>query len=205
MVEKLSKKEIKKKIDEGYIRTIVLYELIGNPKEHIEKTMRVFLDNIASDEQIIVLREEVEETIELENGLFSSAAEVEYLILGLEKLTWLAFNFMPASIEIKEPKELTFREKDLTLWLNDLLSKLHEVNTAHAAIKNENQALVRNINALVRNSVLLAMKPEEKLTAKEIGKRVGIAPDQLMPFLEAMIKEDKLEHKNHKFWKKTNK
>jgi len=198
--KKLTKKEIKEHLEKGYVHVNVIYEMIGNPKEHIEKTLRLFLENIERDPDIITLKKDFEETMELEEkGLFSTAAEVEYLILGIEKITWLAFNFMPASIEILGPKELTFTEKDFTNWLNDLLSKLHEVNTVHAALRNEHQALVRNVNALVRNNVILAL--DKPMTAAEIGKKVGIPTKQLLPFLEAMVKEGKLEHKGKHFSK----
>ncbi len=200
MTKKLDKKEIKAHVDKGYIQAIVLFEMVGSPKEHIEQAMKLFMDNIRSDKDIITLKEDFEDTIETEGKMFSTAAEAEYLILGIEKLTWLAFNFMPASIDIKAPKELTFKEKDFTNWLNDLLAKLHEVNTVHTAMKSEHQAMVQNINALLRNNILLALHGE--MTANEISKKVGIGSKQLLPFLEAMVKEGKLDHKGKKFKKK---
>ncbi len=175
--------------------------MIGSPKEHIDNTIKLFLDDIAQDESIILLRQDLEETIPLEGNMFSAAAECDYLIQGIEKLTWLAFNFMPASIEITAPKELTFRDKDFTNWLGDLLSKLHEVNTIHTGLKNEHAAMVKNINALVRNNILLALG-KDSLTAAEISKRIGMSTKNVLPFLEALIKEQKIVHKNNKYSRK---
>lgn len=199
---KLTKKEIKKLVDdEGYVHINVLFEIIGSPKNHVKDAMHLFLKNIAGDTNIKLLSEDLEEIIELEGGMFSIAAEVEYLVLGIEKLTWLAFNFMPASIEIKAPAELTFNDKDLSAWLNDLLAKLHEVNTIHTGLKSQYDAMVKNVNALVRNVVLLAVG-EGQLTSKEIASKAGMSDKAILPFLEALIKEGKIVHDGKKYSKK---
>ena len=165
--------------------------------------MQSFLDNINQDQQITTIAEDLEEVIEIDesDGLFSAAAEVEYLVLGLEKLTWLAFNFMPASIEIKEPRELTFKEKDFTNWINDLLAKLHEVNTTHTGLKTEHGALIKNLNAAIRNNILMAMdlvgnEPEA------IAGRVGMQADIVEKYMHAMAKEKQLLFKDGAFSKK---
>lgn len=163
--------------------------------------MKLFLENIRQDESIILLKEDVEETISIEGDMFSGAAECDYLVHGIEKLTWLAFNFMPASIEIKAPKELTFRDRDFSNWMGDLLSKLHEVNSVYTGLKNEHAAMVKNINALVRNNILLGLG-KENLSAAELGKRIGMSTKSILPFLEALIKEQKLIHKNNKYSRK---
>ena len=198
---KLTRKEIKEKIEDGWVHVNIIFEMVGSPKEHIEKSMDAFLANIAGDDQITMLSEDREETIEVEDskGLFSAAAEVEYLVYGIDKLTYIAFNFMPASIEIKAPKEMTFRDKDLTGWFGDMLAKLHEVNSVHAAVKGENKQLILTTNTLIRNNILLALEGE--MTAKEIAGKVGMKEEHLLPFLEAMVKELRLEHKGKKFWK----
>jgi hypothetical protein len=200
-VKKLSSKDIKQKVSEGWIHTVVLFELIGMPKDHVKKTMDAFLVTIEQDDQVITLSKDVDEVVEIDGGLFSAAAEVDYLIFGLEKLIWLTFNYMPASIEIKAPAELTFRDKDMSEWLSDLLAKLHEINSIHTGLKSQHDALVKNLNAAIRNSVLLALGGE-KLDAKAIAVKVGIGEAQVVAFLEAMIKEGKLVQEGKKYKKK---
>lgn len=195
--EDLSKKDIKRMIEEeGYIHANFLFEIVGNPKEHVETALKMFLENIDADQQVICLRKDVEEVIQLEGeDLFSVAAEVEYLVLGLEKFTWLAFNFMPASVEVIAPKEITFSDKDFGMWMNDLLAKLHEVNTMHTTVKSEHSALVKNLNAVIRNSIVLVLKGKE-MTAEEIGPHLGMGEASVVKFLEAMEKEKKIVSKN---------
>lgn len=202
-VHKLSSKEKKAKIEEGWLHISVLFELVGNPKEHIEQTLQGFLDNINQDEHITTISEDIEETLELEEskGVFSAAAEVEYLVFGLDKLTWFAFNFMPANIEIKAPGELTFKDKDFSDWINDLLAKLHEVNTIHTALKSEHQQLIKNLNISVRNSILLACE-HETVDVKHVAKKIGMGEQVVQQFLDALEKEGKVEKNGKKYKRK---
>jgi AAA+ ATPase superfamily predicted ATPase len=197
MAHELSRKEIKEKISEGYVRATIIFEIVGEPKEHVEKSIKMFIENIREDKQIITISEDYEETIKLEDGMYSTAAEVEYLIVGLEKLTWLAFNYMPASIEIHEPKELTFREKDFSTWLNDLLAKLHEVNTVHTSLNMQNQQMLRSLEAAISNSILIVT--EQPSLPKEISKKIGVVEEQVLLFLEALLKENKIRKEGKKF------
>jgi len=199
--KKFNKKDIKEKVDEGYIHVNILFEIVGQPKDHVSKAMKLFLENIDKEEHIIKVSEDFEEVIELGDGMFSMAAEMEYLILGIEKLTWFAFNFMPASIEIIAPEELTFAEKDLSNWMNDLLAKLHEVNMNHTNLKGSHKDLVKNLNATIRNSILLAIE-QGPLTLKETSKKIGIGPENTQKFLDAMIKEEKLVLDGKKYKRK---
>jgi len=190
----MEQKEIKLKIADGYILARVTFELLGSPKAHIEKALKGYLENIKKDSRIIFVKEEHGEAKETEGKLWATFAEVELLIKDLETLTWLSINFMPASIEIIEPENLSFKNRNLQNWLNDLLSKLHEINTIVVAKKSQQQSMVRGMNTLIKNSILISLdKPK---SAKEIGEKIGIDQKQLTPFFEAMIKEKLLVEKD---------
>lgn len=198
---KMGRKEIKQRVADGWIRATVLFEIAGNPKKHVEDTLKLYLDNISQDESIITLKEDLEEAINIEDqGVYSTAAEVDYLIYGLDKLTWFAFNFMPASIEVSDPGELTFSDKDFNNWMNDLLAKLHEVNTAHTGLKTEHQALVKNLNAAIRNNIFLAVDAGAS-AAEEIGKKAGMSAENVKKFLDKMVEEGKLSVKDGRYAK----
>ncbi len=163
--------------------------------------MKLFLASIDQEENVIALEKDFEEVMPVGDDMFSIAAEVEYLVLGMEKLTWLAFNFMPASIEIMAPEELTFTEKDVSNWLNDILAKLHEVNVNHTNLKGSNEGLVRNLNATIRNSILLSIE-HGPISIKEISKKIGISEENTQKFLDAMIKEKKIVLDDKKYRRK---
>jgi hypothetical protein len=193
--------EIQEKVKAGYIRARIIFEIIGNPKEHIIKTLKGYMANIKTDERLIVLSEEYAEPESMDEGkLWSTFCETELLGKDLEVFTWLCINFTPASIEIIEPEEFLVTNKDLAIWLNELLLRLHEIGVGFKQQTSENELLKRNFNALIRNSILLTVT--EPKTAEIIGKAIGVEPvELLMPFLDVMIKEGRIKKEGDAFVK----
>jgi hypothetical protein len=148
---------------------------------------------------MIFVKEELGECEETEGKLWSTFAETEILIKNLDTFIWLSINFMPASIEVLEPENLSFKNRELQNWLNDLLARLHEVNVGVIALKSQKESLILGMNTLIRNAIILSL--DKAKTAKDIGDKIGIDSKQLAPFLEAMIKEKKLVKKDNLYSK----
>ncbi|MFP4119258.1 MAG: hypothetical protein ACLFTH_04355 [Candidatus Woesearchaeota archaeon] len=194
----MKSKEIRNHIEEGYVRAKVIFEVVGKPKDHVENSIKAYLENIKSDENIKVIEEEYEPTDELEDGLFSTVVEADMLLKGLEKLTWLCINFTPASIEITEPASFTINQKDVGNWLNDLLSKLHEMGMVNKSIRNQQQGLLKNFNAMTRNAILLALK--EPLDLEGISKRIGMDEKHAKEFVNALLKENRVREEKNRYY-----
>jgi hypothetical protein len=195
-------KEIQKKIAKGAVLAQVSFEVVGNPKEHVEKTIKDFMDNIKKDNQINILNEEYGEAEEVKDsdGLWSTFCDAEVLSDSLDKFNWLCVNFMPASIDVIAPEKLIINDKDLTNWFNDLLAKLHEVSISYRQATTKEDLLIANMNFLIQNSILLAA--ENYHTEQEIGRKIGIDAEQLKPFFEALVKSSKLEKKGEEYKRK---
>lgn len=187
----MKNKEIKAKIDEGYLRAIVIFELVGKPKSHIEETLKAYVEKVASQDEIDVLKEEFENASELEEGVFSAVAEIEILLPTLEKLTWLCLNFTPASVEIMAPEKKTLEQQEITHWLNDLLARLHEIGMIQKNLHGQHHVLVKNFNAMTRNAILLALANNKEIEA--VSKKIGMSPEHTKKFLDALIKEGKVK------------
>jgi hypothetical protein len=192
----MKKEDIKEHIDKGYILVRVMFEVLGSPKEHVAKSLREYISTIKNDPRIIVISEEYAEPVENEK-LWSTFCEAEFLVLGLEKLSWLAINFTPASMEIVEPATLTYRNKDITHWVNDILSRLHEIGIASKAVNQKHAQMERNLSVVVRNCIL-ALLTEEK-TQKELSKEIGIPEENMQSFLNALEAEGKVIAKGKKY------
>jgi len=194
----MEKSEIKKYLEKGYFYVNIIFEIIGNPKEHINKAIKMVIQRIKDEGAITFVKEEFGEPEETVDGLWGVYCETELLIPDLYTLTSLAFLYSPASIEILEPAKLTLKDKELTDVMGDMLSHLHDLNTKHIELNSMNKALQKNVNALVRNAILLALNKKE-LTSYEIGKMIGVAGKGIEPVLDAMIKEEKLEKDKSKY------
>jgi len=193
-------KKGKTKIPPGWIKINMIFEMIGNPKEYIENTLKDYMINIGTDSNIKILEEDYGKAEEIEKGLFSTFVEANMLVNGLEKLTWLCMNFTPASIEIIEPSDFKFNAGRLQNWINDLLSNLHEVGIISKQIASENKLIVKNMNRLIKNNILLCINAGFD-TPKEMEEKTGIPYKQLKPFFDALIKEGKLAVHENKYKK----
>lgn len=187
----LSEKEVKERLAEGWLRALITFELVGKPREHIEQTLRAYLMNIKQDSRIGPISEEYADAIATEDGLFSTFCEFEAVVKDLEVLTWLAINFMPASIEILEPERVNLEVRHITNWLNDLLAKLHEVSNVVREERAVNKHLTEGMNALIKNAILLALKNGAR-TEKELEGDTGVLAQQLEPFLKHLVKKEQI-------------
>lgn len=183
--------EIREKLSEGWLHAIVMFEVAGKPKEHVEKSLSEFMDNIRKDERVIILSEDREPAEEHEDGMFSAFSECEMIVNQLETFTWLCVNFSPASVEILDPEEFRLEARDVTNWLNDLLAKLHSIAMDYRTQKSTSKHLTVAMNQLIRNAIVLSLKTGEK-TEEEISEDTGISGVQLEPFLSKLIEQSQI-------------
>ena len=187
----LSENEISERIEEGSIRVLMTLEVAGKPKEHVEKSLETYLDQINQEKHLDVLSLEREDAIELEGeneGFFSAFAEVELLVPQLEGVTQLAFNYTPASIEIIEPDDFHVEARDLQNWINDILSQLHtvalEIRGERQKSMHFNQAIVQLTQNFV--SVLIAGGPK---TTEELCRMTGLGEEPLIKVISKLADE----------------
>ncbi len=190
--------EIRQKLQKGWVHAIVTFEVAGKPKEHVEKSLDEYVKNLKKDERIIFLDEEREEAIEHEDGIFSAFSEAELLVDKLETFTWLCMNFSPSSIEILEPDNMDVTSRDLTNWLNDLLSKIHEVAQELRGTKGSQKHMVVAMNQLIKNSIRLTLEQTPK-TEEEISKSTGILGEQLKEFLTYLVEKGEVVEVDGKY------
>jgi len=127
MVSEEEKKEIKGKVAEGKILTRIIIEIVGKPKEHIEKALKVVVEKIKGEKDIEVVEEQIFNA-EKQEEMFSTFAELGILFNNLQVLIEFCFDFMPSSIEILDPEKLSFDSNKFAGLVNDLLAKLHQMN-----------------------------------------------------------------------------
>ena len=187
----MKESQIREHTSKGWIRTIITFEIVGKPAGHVEKALTEYLENIKKDDRIIMLREEHEPAIEHEDGMFSAFCESEMLVKDLETFTWLCINFSPASVEILEPDDLVIEARNLTNWINDLVSRLHEISTGYRTMSAAREHLTIALNELIQNSILLSLRSGEK-TAEDISKDSGVYTEQLAPFLKHLTDKGKI-------------
>jgi len=129
------------------LKAKIIIELMGSPKEHIEKTMKLVMDKLDKEEKVKILSFETHEPTEVkiqENlpALWSSFSDVDISLEGLDALIQLMFFYMPSSIEIYEPEKIEFDLGEINNFLNDISARLHQYDMTIKSL-NAQQELMR--------------------------------------------------------------
>lgn len=192
--------EIQEYLNKGYIHCRAIFEVVGKPKEHVEEAIKLYTKKLGEDTNLVMIDTFIAETKQLEGSeLFSTFAEVELLVKSFASLTELCFSYMPASIEILDPGKLTVDANKLSNLFNDFQEKLHKADLLAKTISQQNMVLIKNITKLVNNALVILLK-ENGLSIMELSRYVGIKEEDMLRYLDELIKEKKVRKIGEKYF-----
>ena len=171
---------------EGAVTARVILQIVGKPKEHITEALDFIIQNVRDDAKYTILRKDIQ-PIEEREGLFTIFAELEISSKSFEDVVWFCFDYMPASVEILEPRELQYKADRFTSFLNELQARIHTIDLALKASTQKNNILHRNAAGLFRNLVRATTKTPK--TASTLSKETGIVEEQLKDLLQELIQK----------------
>lgn len=180
-----------------HLRCRIILEVLGKPKEHIEKTLRDYVQKIKEDEDLIILNEKFAEPKEKE-ALWTVFVELEMVIKSIPNLIGFCFDYMPSSVEILKPEEFKLKNRDISNFINDLQAKLHTVDMVAKKLRTENEFLKRNMKKSFENAITILLKLN-KMDITEISKFTGINEKDLPGFLDKLIEEKKIKKEEEKY------
>ena len=193
----MDKYEIEEKVQGGSINCRITIEILGSPKEYVEKTLQIVLERLSKEKGVTIISEQKHPAQEQEK-MFSTYAEIELLFQNFETLTRISFDYMPSSIEILKPSDFKLSSLDLSNFISDNLSLLHEIEFKLKDINANNKILQINSNNLLKNLLALALENGEQ-EISQLSEATGITSEQLENFLEKFRKEKFLTKEGEKW------
>ena len=173
-----------------------IIEVLGRPKEHVEKTIKDYLERLKQDKNYQIVSEEVAEVKKQEKEeMWVIFAELEVRTEKVDNIIGFCFEYMPSMVELIEPSELTLRDVTLSNFLNDLQARLHHVGIVAKQLKSENDFLKKNLAVLVKNYVTVLLNGGRKMTSEQLSKLTGLAKDKLEDFLDQLIDKEEIDLK----------
>lgn len=132
------------------VRAILIYEVIGRPKEYIEKVMKLFLDDLSKKSDVEMIKKKIFPIIELKNikNVYSIIAETEFYFKDFETLLGFMIDSMPSSIEVIEPTTINLDLSKINAFINDYLTKIHQYDEVFKKLKLEKEILIKKIEEL---------------------------------------------------------
>ncbi|MDP3766103.1 MAG: hypothetical protein Q8R04_06340 [Nanoarchaeota archaeon] len=186
--------EAEKQGEHAHIRCRTIIEVLGKPKEHVESSIKDYIEHIKEDSELVVLNEDYSE-IKEQGKLWSKFVELDLVIKGTGKLISFCFEYMPSSIEVVKPDHLIMTNPELSNFLNDLQARLHNVDMIIKQLKAENDFLKYNMNAILHNAILICLKVS-KLSMEQLSQITGVDKKELEAFVEKLLKENKIKKEN---------
>lgn len=177
-------------MEQNNVHTRIILEMLGAPKEYIEKTLKDYVAKL-KNEGFIISKENYEEAVP-QDKLFSTFAELEITFKNLQELLNFCFEALPSSVEILEPTTMTLQSATLTGFLNDLQARLHDADMIVKSVRAHNKILDTNALAVFHNFILHILNQAPR-TLHELATVVGAQANELKPFLNKLIENNKIQ------------
>ena len=172
-----------------------IIEVLGKPKEYVEKSLNEFLDNLKKDKKYTLINNDISEPKQHDGSeLWAVFSEVELETDLPQHIVSFCFDFMPSMLEIIEPEKLRMESAEMSNFLNDLQAKLHSVDMLAKQLKMENDSLKSGISSLMNNYLTMLLK-QNNLSSEQLSKFTGVNKDRLEEFLDQMIDSGRVDLK----------
>jgi hypothetical protein len=135
----LSEKEIKEKVKNGWIRTSMMFEVLGTSEEIVKKALEEHIAKLEADDRAEVYMKKFYDVEKIE-GLqdlkeaYSQVCEVEILVRNFENLVNLVLFYGPSACEILEPERIEIPLSEAQSILNTLGGLMHRLSQALGGI-----------------------------------------------------------------------
>jgi len=177
--------------EETHIRCKVIIEVLGKPKEHVEKALKTYIEKIKEDPELVILNSHFVEPKE-KDKLWATFSELDMVIKGIPKLIAFCFDYMPSSLEISKPEQFIMKKSNVENLVNDLQARLHTVDMVVKKQSSENEFLRQNLSKSVGNIILISLA-SGNLDIEGLAKVTGIHVKELEVFLDKLIKDNKIK------------
>jgi len=150
---------------EGWLKTRLIIEVAGFPKEHIEQTIVLLGEKFGEGvPEIKVTSRKVREPHQIseESKIWTGFIEFEADIKDVPTLIGIIFDYMPSSVEIIEPEELVTQMPDLNGILNDLATRLHQYDSTVKLLKAEIVTLKKKLKELASGAKSSDLSPKKE-------------------------------------------
>lgn len=130
-----------------WLKTRLIVEVAGFPKEHIENTIVLLGEKFAENNpDVKVIKKMVREPVQIKDSkIWSGFIEFHCEIKTISTLVGLIFDYMPSSVEIIEPESITEDIQGLNGILNDLAARLHQYDATIKTMKAQTTILGREL------------------------------------------------------------
>ncbi len=179
-----------------------IIEILGKPKEHVDQSLKEYIQRLKEDERYEVSHVSFADLKKQEDEeMWATFAEADISTESVDNIISFCFDYMPSLLEILKPESLTLSAEALSLFLNDLQARLHQVDMIAKKVKLDNDFLKHNQSNLLKNYIMVLLKANN-FTSEQLSSLTGVGKDKLEDYLDQLIDEGKINLKKGLYYAK---
>lgn len=179
-------KEQKETLEHGAVHCRVVCEIVGAPESHVKESMDTLIDLAKKLEYADLTAHEVVAPKEQDNKYWSTFTEMDLLFDKKEKILDFCYTFLPSSVEVLAPDEMTLDKHMLTQWINEMQSRVHATDKVAKEAQATKKVMNTRLAQVVRYN-LLSHLIEKPLSVETLKKRVGIDQKSFDNYLQVLL------------------
>jgi hypothetical protein len=161
------------------VRAIMIVEIAGRPAEHVRTSLEnhAKILNDVKDVEVHTIKVSDPKEIEIDQKaegvpaggpMFTCFAELDFETRNFARLSEIMFDFMPSSIEVIEPANVSMNIEEATSLLNNLSGRLHRYDEIAKIAQMRNQQMMGRMEQMQE---ILKKEAEKKKTAEDDAKK----------------------------------
>jgi hypothetical protein len=126
---------------------IIVVEMMGKPADYLKQSLETHVKRLESKKGVRVESLKLNDPKEIEEskGMFTCFAEIELEVGTLKDLFDIIFDYMPASVEIVEPRTVNMGIDEANALLNNLAGRLHRYDEIAKSAKFRMDHLMKQV------------------------------------------------------------
>ncbi len=179
----LNKKEIRERMEEGWIEASVMLQAIGKPEKDTQEFLEKNVNNIDKEDYCEVVKKDFFDG-EKKKDFFTKVVELSIIFKDVKSILQFSLDFMPASIEVTHPNEIEVKSSEFNNFINDNLARLHDMNIMVKTLDKQSKRLFSTQNALLKNITFVSLRQGAK-GIEQLARDAGVNAE----FMEKVLKE----------------
>jgi predicted transcriptional regulator len=179
----LNKKEIRERMEEGWIEASVMLQAIGKPEKDTQEFLEKNVNNIDKEDYCEIVNKDFFDG-EKKKDFFTKVVELSIIFKDVKSILQFSLDFMPASIEVTHPNEIEVKSSEFNNFINDNLARLHDMNIMVKTLDKQSKRLFSTQNALLKNITFVSLRQGAK-GIEQLARDAGVNAE----FMEKVLKE----------------
>lgn len=132
MVDEKFKDKATKRFKDGWIRNIMIIEVLASSEEAAKKSLEDHVSKMEKEKNVMIINRSYNDVKKVDNPHptldvgYSYIVELETIMKNLEMLIYVSMTYAPSSIEIIEPDKLNIDIGEAQAILNSVAEMIHK-------------------------------------------------------------------------------